>query len=142
MKIKDFVELVKVSDIYKYKEFDRKVKSPKGQNYYQNLKNDIFKNGITNPITIQYSVIDSKLLVVEGNHRLAIAKELKIEYIPAYIEVVFNKTKIGKKVHQIPNSLKSIIYIKPSEFYNLETKEYNLGSIKKNIKNKTNGKKK
>lgn len=83
------VELVPVSELLKFREFDRlqEGKFSKKESY-DNIKllEDVYKKeGITSVLIIEYSVADNKVLLIEGNHRLNVALELGVRYLPARV---------------------------------------------------------
>ena len=83
------VELVPVSELIKFREFDRKV-SPKynQDNSIENINHLKFmfqKEGVKSPLIIEYSADDSSVLIIEGNHRLNSAIDLGMEYLPARV---------------------------------------------------------
>ena len=83
------VELVPVSELIKFREFDRKT-SPKynKENSLENinhLKYMFQKDGVKSPIIIEYSAEDNAVLIIEGNHRLNSAIDLGMEYLPARV---------------------------------------------------------
>lgn len=83
------VELVPVTELLKFREFDR-LKDGKfsKQQSYDNIKllEDVYKNeGITSVLIIEYSLADNKVLLIEGNHRLNVALELGVRYLPARV---------------------------------------------------------
>jgi hypothetical protein len=83
------VELVPVSELLKFREFDRLQDGKfSKQESYNNIKllEDVYKNeGITSVLIIEYSVADNKVLLIEGNHRLNVALELGVRYLPARV---------------------------------------------------------
>lgn len=83
------VELVPVSELVKFREFDRKVKPKYNQdNSRDNINHLKFmfqKNGVQEPLIIEYSAQDNAVLVVEGNHRINSAIDLGMEYLPARV---------------------------------------------------------
>jgi 8-oxo-dGTP pyrophosphatase MutT (NUDIX family) len=83
------VELVPVTELIKFREFDRKV-SPKynQDNSIENINHLKFmfqKEGVKSPLIIEYSADDSSVLIIEGNHRLNSAIDLGMEYLPARV---------------------------------------------------------
>jgi hypothetical protein len=83
------IELVPVTELLKFREFDR-LKDGKfsKQQSYDNIKllEDVYKNdGITSVLIIEYSLADNKVLLIEGNHRLNVALELGVRYLPARV---------------------------------------------------------
>jgi hypothetical protein len=83
------VELVPVSELIKFREFDRKV-SPKynqdnSRDNIQHLKYMFQKQGVKSPLIIEYSPEDNSVLLIEGNHRLNSAIDLGMEYLPARV---------------------------------------------------------
>lgn len=78
-----YFEYVPLSEIEKYIEFDREIEHKISKNYLDELTEEIKVNGITYPITLE--VYGNKGLIVEGNHRIAVAKRLGIKYIPVRV---------------------------------------------------------
>jgi hypothetical protein len=103
-KSEKYFEYVPISEIEKYKEFDRATEKKWGSvdNTLDELINDIKENGIQTPITLQVD-LDNNALIVEGNTRLAAAKHLGLKYIPVRIvngnfgSINKNKTKKIRK---------------------------------------------
>jgi len=83
------VELVPVSELVKFREFDRKVKPKYNQDNSRDninhLKYMFQKDGVKEPIIIEYSEQDNSVLVIEGNHRINSAIDLGMEYLPARV---------------------------------------------------------
>mgnify|MGYP000428933448 CR=1 FL=1 len=77
-------ELVPVQVIDRYKEFTREVPMH-GNEQFQELKADIKENGIKEPLIIAYYQYSKTALLVEGNHRLRIAKELGMSEVPVRV---------------------------------------------------------
>lgn len=83
------VELVPVSELVKFREFDRKI-TPKwneddSKNNINLLKNKFKKEGIKEPLMIEYNAEDKSVLLIEGNHRLNSAVDMGLEYLPARV---------------------------------------------------------
>jgi len=83
------VELVPVSELIKFREFDRK-KKPKynlenSKDNINHLKFMFQKEGVKSPLIIEYSPSDNAVLIIEGNHRLNSAIDLGMEYLPARV---------------------------------------------------------
>lgn len=100
--------------IWEYREFDRcddKEDNIKGNEYINRLMDDISKNGIKEPITLQ--MYNGFALVDEGNHRLCIARKLGLKTIPVkIIEKPFggiNKAK-AKPIDYNQDSLESMVW--------------------------------
>jgi hypothetical protein len=72
---------------------------------WDRFKNDIEKNGILEPIIIDYR--DGKLQIAEGNHRLTAANELELEDVPiVYTDNVPKHLKQKREIdiyHGSPN---------------------------------------
>ena len=118
------VELVPVSELIKFREFDRKTK-PKynKENSVDNINHLKFmfqKEGVKSPLIIEYSADDKSVLIIEGNHRLNSAIDLGMEYLPARVVL----KKYGK-YH--PTKLKSTMQVS-----GVEPNEY--GYIKSDLK--------
>lgn len=84
--------------LIRYREFDRRIEPvPDSILFHTNidkLKEDIEKNGIIEPLELD--VVKGKALLVEGNHRLTIALELKIKSIE--LVIVFVKNNENKSI--------------------------------------------
>ena len=83
------VELVPVSELIKFREYDRKV-SPKynqdnSRDNINHLKFMFQREGVKSPLIIEYSSEDNAVLIIEGNHRLNSAIDLGMEYLPARV---------------------------------------------------------
>ncbi len=80
---------MKTQQLIQYREFDRK-NNPAPSWFgiqgtdYGKLSAEIKQNGVTEPLELW--VHDSKALLVEGNHRLAIAIDLGIEELPVIVK--------------------------------------------------------
>jgi hypothetical protein len=101
------VELVPVSELIKFREFDRKV-NPKynKENSVDNINHLKFmfqKDGVKSPLIIEYSKEDNAVLIIEGNHRLNSAIDLGMEYLPARV-VLKKYSKFSKS--QLKNAMK------------------------------------
>ncbi len=117
-------ELVRVSFMDTFKEFDRLKKTWKPDGYLQELANDIKKNGIKDPLIASYNPTNQEILLIEGNHRLAVAKMLGITHLP--LRIVRSRYTVGT---YIPNGLsyKTAIGhingdLKPSEVFHIDVK--------------------
>jgi|688.fasta_scaffold00340_21 hypothetical protein len=108
------VELVPVSELIKFREFDRNVE-PKwnkidSDSNILKLKNSILQSGITEPLIVEYSIDDNAVLLIEGNHRLNSAILLGLEYFP--VRVVKKTKKFNPK--QLEKAMK-VSGVKPNE---------------------------
>ena len=101
------VELVPVSELIKFREFNRKV-NPK---YNQDDSNDNINHlaykfkeeGVKSPLIIEYSPDYNSVLLIEGNHRISSASDLDMEYLPARVVL----KKYGKySKEQLKNIMK------------------------------------
>lgn len=109
------VELVPVSELLKFREFDRR-NSPKWNQDESNrninfLKNNFMKNGIKEPLIIEYNHEDKMVLLVEGNHRLNSAEEIGLEYLPARVRL----KKHGNYPENKKKNAMSVIGVEPNE---------------------------
>jgi hypothetical protein len=79
-------ELVPVEYLNTIKEFDRgnRFSSWDFKNF-EEMEDEIFKNGMKYPLYVGYSVPDKMVLLVEGNHRLFLANKLNIKYLPVVV---------------------------------------------------------
>ena len=109
------VELVPVSELIKFREFDRKV-SPKynqdnSRDNIQHLKYMFQKEGVRSPLIIEYSAEDNSVLIIEGNHRLNSAIDLGMEYLPARVIL----RKFGKFSPSKMKNTMQVAGIQPNE---------------------------
>lgn len=95
----DKAELVPISELIKFREFDRRKSFKWNEEYSTNAieqaKREFLEKGITDILIINYSQSDKKVLLVEGNHRLIAAMELGLKYLPA--RVYRSKSPINNK---------------------------------------------
>jgi ribosomal protein S18 acetylase RimI-like enzyme len=80
-----YFEYVPTSEVDVFKEFDREVTIKFDKSELDTLTRQVKKNGITAPLDLE--VYRGHALLVEGNHRLAVAKRLGIEYLPLRVTV-------------------------------------------------------
>ena len=78
-------ELVPISLLDTFKEHDRLEKTWKPEGYLDELAKDILSNGIKDPLIASYNPETQQILLIEGNHRLAVAKKHGIAYLPLRI---------------------------------------------------------
>ena len=104
------VQLVPVSELIKFREFDRRGESAGHDDKINWLKSDMVNNGIKEPLSIEYSSIDNAVFLTEGNHRLNAAIELGIDYMPA--KVITNRNGFSDV---IKNKCMKVIGVKPNE---------------------------
>ena len=110
------VELVPVSELVKFREFNR-LESPKwnqeeSNRNINNLKNNFMSDGVKEPLIIEYNQEDKMVLLVEGNHRLNSAVEMGLEYLPARVRL----KKYGKYKGNTKKSAMSVKGVEPNQF--------------------------
>lgn len=100
------VEMVPTDELTKYMQHDRAASPLMSKESYATLKADIAKNGIKEPLILNYGAKDSVASLGEGNHRLAIAKELGIKELP--VEVTGTQANVdtltGKGYAKVPGA--------------------------------------
>lgn len=81
-------ELVRVDDIVPLREIDRNVtpKVPGDTAHLDALAEDIRVNGFKEPITVVYDPDLGRVMVTDGDHRLAAAQRLGLENVPVRVE--------------------------------------------------------
>ena len=84
--------LVPISFLAKCSEFNRR-NDPKysledSAKNIENIKKSFVKNGIIEPLIINYIKNESKFLLLEGNHRLNALIELEVPYYPVCVTVI------------------------------------------------------
>ena len=82
----DLINFVDIKELDKYKTHSKEGKySNKTIQEYNELKQDIIKNGIQKGGNLLYDETDGYTIINEGNNRLAIAQELGYEKFPIYV---------------------------------------------------------
>jgi ParB-like nuclease domain len=85
--LREYTELCSLKEIEKFREFKRDEEWSRLN--IAKIKKDIAENGIKEPMILEYSSIDKKAILTEGNHRLDIARQLYLDYYP--VRVITNK---------------------------------------------------
>lgn len=110
-------EMVSVKTMDKFKEFTRE--KPMNQERFDELKADIKENGIQEPLILQYYQHSKSVLLIEGNHRLRIAKELGLKEVPVRVSRYEGDDSKFPKAVKIDSPLKQYGYVsadlKPSD---------------------------
>jgi hypothetical protein len=88
------MELMKVSDVVPFKEYDRLKTPSSSQAEREKLKQDIAKNGIKEPLILEVDR-SGNIRLTEGNNRLEIAQELGIENVPVQVHRYSGEMKRG-----------------------------------------------
>jgi hypothetical protein len=80
-------EMVPIDALQHLREWDRRPGQDAGadQAYWDKLKGHIAEHGIEEPLSIEYNPNAGSGYLGEGNHRLAIAQELGMTHVPAYV---------------------------------------------------------
>ena len=87
---KRWSELVPTTELVKMREYDRETDpNPwrKDPHYLDTLETSIKEHGILESVILDYSMQSGKMSIAEGNHRLAVALRLGIEFIPCRVVV-------------------------------------------------------
>ena len=119
------VQLMRRSVLKNYVEFNRKVQRVpgKGRDYLKELKVNIQENGLKVPIHLSVSRKTGRAYVHDGNHRMSVLEDLKVEWVPVKISYVFIHKDDDKKFNFIPAALSSYPdYPTPSDM-GFETKD-------------------
>lgn len=100
------IQLVPVSSLLPHVEFNRRVNSKYGDNAtvaIHAMQSTLRKYGIGDEVLIRYSLKDGKAMVVEGNLRIAAARDMDdIKYLPARVVAVREETP--RRVGALPPS--------------------------------------
>ena len=77
-------QMVKTQDLWEYREFDRSLMPKAGNNHdhLEQVRRFILKNGFQEPIIISCDLTTGKAYITEGNHRLWVAIQEGIPFIP------------------------------------------------------------
>lgn len=89
IRYKEYVELVPMRELWRLREFDRRLEPKFGQEESDDTINDLKAqmkiDGLTSPVRIEFAYEHGTAIISEGNHRLAAARELGWEYVPAIV---------------------------------------------------------
>lgn len=112
--VREDVQMVPTSQVAKYHSHNRRTE-PWGSNMDE-LKADIQKNGVKEPIVLKYGTEDRKLHVWDGDHRILAAEELGIKELPVRV-ITAKKTDdgYGKPVAGYKGTGEVPEHLKPSE---------------------------
>ena len=101
---RQYVQLLKREEIGKYIEFDRNVKKVpgKGKNYLLDLRKNIESNGLKYPLVIAVSKLTGRAYIHDGNHRMAVLNNLKVEWVPVKISYFYINDDYETKFHFVP----------------------------------------
>ena len=79
---KDYIEYVNTDFIDKFKEYDREKDYPYEKGYDDELKEHIKQYGIEEPLIMGFNPKTGYTRLIEGNHRLMLAKQLGLKELP------------------------------------------------------------
>ena len=80
-------QMVKTQDLWEYREFDRSLMQKTGNNHshLEQVRCFILKNGFQEPIIISCELTTGKAYITEVNHRLWVAIQEGIPFIPCHV---------------------------------------------------------
>jgi hypothetical protein len=80
-------ELIDTRRLLPYREFDRRPGSPHGRSAgeYEQLRDQILRDGVQHPLTLNFNPNTGLAYLGEGNTRLAVALELGISRLPVRV---------------------------------------------------------
>ena len=80
-------QMVKTQDLWEYREFDRSLMPKAGNNHdhLEQVRRFILKNGFQEPIIISCDLTTGRAYITEGNHRLWVAIQEGIPFIPCRV---------------------------------------------------------
>ena len=108
-------EMVPVSEVDPYKEYDRKTQE-KYPGHFDSVKSYIMKNGIDDMGILMYNHKTGKVYSGEGNTRLAVAKELGFTHVPMRVYRMGHNNPRGRTApHQWSREGHVPADIKPSQ---------------------------
>ena len=95
---------VKVSELLSYMHFDRDINQlpGKGKVYKEKLWSDIKKNGLENPLSLSVSQKTGRAVLFDGNHRLTIFRNKKVEWVPLKVSYFFIENDYDESFNLIP----------------------------------------
>lgn len=83
------IRYVKTKALWSFKEYDRSQGTERSKENIEKIKNSILKNGFTDGneliMNYNYNSYSEKAFLTEGNHRLAAAMELGMDYLPVRV---------------------------------------------------------
>lgn len=111
--------MVPVEELAGFEEFDRRpgsLTAGRSRQGYERLKKEIEKHGIKVPIELVVNKV-GKAFIGEGNHRLAIAREIGLQEIP--VTVVFKDIPARGRAQKLPKpppeGLENLQHISPED---------------------------
>lgn len=93
-------EWVDINTVWEYREFDRSKESENraDSNRVINELSDKLQSGFREPLIMQYSHKYKTAYLIEGNHRLLVAKRLGYKYVPVRVTIDGTQVRDAKKV--------------------------------------------
>lgn len=107
------VEMVRTEDLVPYREFDRAKVPNWREEKINELREDIRKNGIKEPLILSYGATKGNTILGEGNTRLMIAQELGIPEVPV---TVIRSTDLVKASEKAAEPVKAPKKVEPNEY--------------------------
>ena len=94
----DYIEYVDTDFLDKFKEYDREKDYPHEKGYVDDLRKHIQQYGIEEPVILGFNPKTGYTRLIEGNHRLMLAKQLGIKELPTRMlrRVNLEEDKTGK----------------------------------------------
>ena len=94
--MKSTVQQVPTRTLERYRYCDCRSKSTSSRKRYRDLKEDVARTGKFNlPVTLTFYLLDRKLLLTDGNHRLGVALELGHLTVPTVARVLNRRAPKG-----------------------------------------------
>jgi len=122
-------DLVRTTEILPYRSLNRKLE-PRTKKHYRELKKSIKTSGIIKtPLMLAIDMQKGRAQINDGNHRIAIAKELKIEWVPVRVHRLPLERKNSLELPHWPRDW-PFSYACPCDF-GFDTKENKYGKLKK-----------
>jgi len=94
----DYIDYVDTDFLDQFKEYDREQDYPHEKNYVDSMREHIKKYGFEEPMILGFNPKTGYTRLIEGNHRLMLAKQLGIKEIPTRMlrRVGLEEDKSGK----------------------------------------------
>lgn len=139
--LRSYVQMVPVAELLKFREYAWSAEEARrDSNKWNQLVESVKRRGVSSPLFLEYD-IEGFMILSEGNHRLAVAAELGIEYVPVYVRINKYLHKRCKKDHHLsfppvrltndeivyqsdePDWAMHNVLVRPSDVYGFSVKE-------------------
>ena len=70
--------------------------------YLKELSKNLKRNGLIQPLQLCVSKLTGRAYLYEGNHRMAVFRQEKVEWIPVLVHYLFQNDDNDERYHTVP----------------------------------------